>query len=353
VRLPRFLGKKRGNRRTGSQAWGSFGEALFYAALVAAGLAFAALLCAGGVDADTAGSPWARWWLWLFTLLIPGALLAFGGAGLARSIRAWGKSEERRAAAEGIGELFDTPGPDAAPAADLPGVPTCEDLVNSPGTILRYRLPLESPEGWTLLGIGLFAALWNTVLAVLAVNAGVDLWSGRVEWVLLALLVPFLAVGAGGAAVFVRRFVLATAVGTTQLEISDHPLLPGGRYDVLLAQGGAGALESLDLALEMEEVASFRQGTDTRTERVVVWRERVKEWKEVEIAPGVRFEAHVTITIPDDAMHSFATEHNAVRWRAVVCGRPERWPAFERVFPLVVCPGRIVSAAARAVEVPA
>jgi hypothetical protein len=37
-------------------------------------------------------------------------------------------------------------------------------------------------------------------------------------------------------------------------------------------------------------------------------------------------------------MHSFASEHNAVKWRVVVIGRPERWPAFIRVFPLVVFP---------------
>jgi hypothetical protein len=38
MRLPRFLAKKRGNRRTGSQAWGSFAEGIFYAILLAAGV---------------------------------------------------------------------------------------------------------------------------------------------------------------------------------------------------------------------------------------------------------------------------------------------------------------------------
>ena len=85
-------------------------------------------------------------------------------------------------------------------------------------------------------------------------------------------------------------------------------------------------------------MASFRQGTDTRTERVIVWRETVKEWTNLEITPGVRFETHVTVTIPVGAMHSFASEHNAVRWRIVVRGQPERWPGFVRVFPVIVYP---------------
>lgn len=340
MRLPRFFGKKRGHRRTGSQAWGSFGEAVFYAAMVTAGLCFAGLLVTGSLDvgSDATGLPWARWWLWLFSLLIPGALLAFGASGLLRIVRGWGKSEERRAAAEGLSNLIESMTPPADARRRPPGVPTCDDLVNSPGTILRYRLPIESPESWTLVGMGLFAVLWNAVLGVLAVGAGLDLLSGRVEWVLLAVLVPFLAVGVAGVVLFVRRLFLTTAVGTTQLEISDHPLLPGSSYDVLLAQGGAGTFASLTLTLEVEEMASFRQGTDIRTERIIVWRELVKEWKDVQITPGVRFETHVTVTIPAGAMHSFTSEHNAVRWRIVVAGRPERWPAFTRVFPLVVYP---------------
>lgn len=340
MRLPRFFGKKRGHRRTGSQAWGSFGEAVFYAALVAAGLCFAGLLLTGavGIAPDDTAPAWSRWWLGAFTLLIPGALLAFGVAGVARTVRAWGKSEERRAATEGIPNLLESIGQGSLADRGHPGVPTCEDLVNSPGTILRYRLPIESPESWTLVGMGLFAVLWNAVLVVLAVGAGIDLMSGRVEWVLLAVLVPFAAVGIGGIVLFVRRLVLATAVGTTQMEICDHPLLPGSSYDVLLAQGGAGMFRSLALALEIEEMASFRQGTDTRTERVVVGREIVKEWTNLEITPGVRFETHVTVTIPAGAMHSFASEHNAVQWRIVVRGQPERWPGFVRVFPVIVHP---------------
>lgn len=348
MRLPQFFGKKRGHRRTGSQAWGSFGEAVFYAALVAAGLCFAGLLLTGavGIGPESAAPAWSRGWLWVFILLIPGALLAFGLAGVARTVRDWGKSEERRAAVEGIATLLESMGQSPDAERVCPGVPACDDLVNSPGTILRYRLPIESPESWTLVGMGLFAGLWNAVLVVLAVSAGIDIVSGRVEWVLLAVLVPFVLVGVAGIVLFVRRLVLTTAVGTTQLEICDHPLLPGNRYDVLLAQSGSGIFTSLALTLEIEEMASFRQGTDTRTERVIVWRDVVKEWTNLEITPGVRFETHVTVAIPAGAMHSFVSEHNAVRWRIVVRGQPDRWPEFVRVFPVVVYPATSIDAAA-------
>ena len=427
MRLPRVFGKKRGHRRTGSEAWGSFGDGLFHAALVAAGLVFSTLLVTGvavpewrinhdyvattcrivaqglvqrtvenpqgsaGVSwrpcllvrYDAAGSPqesWSRldaatgtadraaalaaldrwplgtdvpgwfdpahpgtvvlqrgfnWWMWGLTLLLPGALLAFGGSGLLRAVRRWGRSEEAIAATTGVPGL---PGPRPAGAPGHPGVPGCDDMMNSPGTVLRYRLPLESPESWTLLGLGLFAAAWNAVLAVLAVGAGLDLAGGRRHWFLLALLVPVVAVGCAAVVLFVRALILKTAVGTTQVEISDHPLRPGGRYDVLLAQGGSGELRALDMTLECEEQATFRQGTDTRTERMIVRTQRVQEWRDLQLSPGTRFETRVTIEIPPDAMHSFASEHNAVSWRIVVRGTHERWPPFARIFPVVVFP---------------
>ncbi|NCX98857.1 MAG: hypothetical protein EBX35_09855, partial [Planctomycetia bacterium] len=219
-----------------------------------------------------------------------------------------------------------------------PAIPSCEDLVNSPGTILRYRLPIESPESWTLLGLGLFAVLWNTVVALLAVNAGLDLLGGRIDWLLLAVLVPFVVVGVAGVVAFTRSLVLATAVGTTQLEISAHPLRPGGTYEALLAQGGTGAFRDLEMSLELEERATFRQGTDTRTERLVVWKSPLGSWQGLQLSPGTRFEARATIHVPAAAMHSFASEHNAVHWRIVIRGRPTRWPAFIRTFPVVVFP---------------
>jgi hypothetical protein len=430
VRLPRFFEKKRGERRTGSQAWASFGEGAFYGALLLAGLVFGAAMATGVAmpawrlhhdfvetrglvvarglvsrrvedppgAAQTTWQPCARvryaahgaereawsrppvtsatpdrdvalaatrayavgtevvcwfdpqdpdtlvlergynWWTWLLALLLPGALVAFGGTGFVRAIRSWGKSEEHRAASIGLPELLAPTSRSLPEAPGFPGVPTCDDHTNSPGTILRYRLPIESPESWALVGFGLFAGLWNAVVVVLAVGAGLDFVGGRTDWLLFGLLVPFVAVGIGGVALFVRAFVRATAVGPTQVEISDHPLRPGGRYELLVAQGGTGMFRTLEVALEVEEQATFRQGTDTRTERVVVWRQPVKSWNDIELSPGARFESQAALRLPEDVMHSFQSEHNSVSWRFVVRGEPARWPGFRRVFPVVAFP---------------
>jgi len=341
MRFPRFFTKKRGHRRTDSPAWGVFAEGLLYAVLVVAGAVFAVLMATGvvfrplGVGAvGTSSDP--PWWLRLPPLVIPLAVATFGAGGLARVVASWGKSQEHRASSHR--PLIDGPPARGLDPREMPGVPPCDDQENSPGTVLRYRLPLESPENWSLVGFGLFALLWNAIVVVLAVGVGADLMRGRTDWLLVGLLVPFVIVGVGCIVLFVRAAVLATSVGPTHVEISEHPLLPGTTCEVLVGQGGASPLECIEVGLEMEEAASFRQGTDTRTQRLVVRRHPLAAWKNVRPVPGGSFEARAAVQVPLDAMHSFSTENNAVQWRLVVRARPERWPEFIRVFPVVVLP---------------
>ena len=337
VRFPRFFEKKRGNRRTGSHVWGSLGEGLFFAALFTAGIVFAVMLV-GDIAWQGEGEETPGIWALLLSLVLPGALLSIGGAGLVRVARGWGKSEERRAASGSLPDVFEVAAGTEPQGDRLPTVPSCENLVNSPGTILRYRLPLESPESWTVFGFGLFAVLWNAILVLLAVSAGVDLWSGRTDWLLFAILVPFSVIGVAGIVLFVRALVLQASVGPTQVEIADHPLRPGSDYEVFVGQGGSGLFHRITLTLELEEMATFRQGTDTRTERRLLDSTVIREWAEVAVVPPHRFEATARVRVPAAAMHSFESPHNAVSWRLGVRVEPRRWPAFARRFPVVVLP---------------
>ena len=66
---------------------------------------------------------------------------------------------------------------------------------------------------------------------------------------------------------FMRQLLIASGVGPTQLEISDHPLLPGRRYDLYLSQAGRLTMNFLEIDIVCEEQATYHQGTDTRTER--------------------------------------------------------------------------------------
>ena len=276
------------------------------------------------------------WWLWLLTLLLPGALVTFGATGLLHSLKSWGRSEERQAAQ--FGRLLETLASPLPESVGFPTIPACDNLVNSPGMMLRFRLPTESPEFWSLIGSGLFSGLWNLVVVLLAVNVGFDVAGGRADWWLLGLLTPFVIVGLASIGLFCRQLFFVTAVGPTHVEISGHPLCPGNNYQVLLSQAGSASFRKLELFLELEEQATFRQGTDVRTERQIVWQFLIRCWKDVEPLPGTPFEAEEQLQLPSETMHSFHSTHNAVSWRLVLRGVPKRWPAFERVFPVVVFP---------------
>jgi len=276
------------------------------------------------------------WWLWLLTLLLPGALVTFGATGLIHFLKVWGRSEERQAAQ--FGRLLETLASPLPESVGFPTIPACDNLVNSPGMMLRFRLPTESPELWSLIGAGLFSGLWNVVVVLLAVNVGFNVAEGRADWWLLGLLAPFAIVGVASIGLFCRQLFFVTAVGPTHVEISDHPLCPGDNYQVLLSQAGSASFQKLELFLELEEQATFRQGTDVRTERQIVWQFLIRCWKDVEPLPGTPFEAEVQLQLPSEAMHSFHSTHNAVSWRLVLRGVPKRWPALVRVFPVVVFP---------------
>jgi hypothetical protein len=60
--------------------------------------------------------------------------------------------------------------------------------------------------------------------------------------------------------------------------------------------------------------------------------------RKFDITPQQPFDATFDIVIPDSAMHSFVSSHNAVMWALLVRGRMARWGDFERRFPIYVYP---------------
>ena len=90
--------------------------------------------------------------------------------------------------------------------------------------------------------------------------------------------------------------------------------------------------------LVCDEEATYRQGTDTRTERRRVYEQVVFAASEFEIYPEMPYEHECDLEFPTDVMHSFQSDHNAVQWRLVVHGVVEKWSNYERVFPIVVYP---------------
>ena len=271
--------------------------------------------------------------LWLL-FAVPVAFLLLGGGGFIYRLLHWGKSAERRAA----GELFEFRGR----GEEFPNVPAGADMTNSPGTRLQYRLPISASAAWALATIGVFCLIWNGIVAVIAFFAWRGLFGpGPVEWVPVIFLVPFALAGIFLAGLFIRQLLLTTGVGQTFVEISDHPLFPGERYELLVSQAGRLRINSLKVLLVCEETVTYRQGTDVRKETKCVYSNELLRHGDFEIQHGRPFEERCEMQIPAAAMHSFKSPNNEIAWKISVAGEVARWPDYERCFPVVVYPGRL------------
>ena len=338
ARFFRFVEKKRGQRRTGSNLVGSLGEAIFCGSLFLLGTLLLSVILGAYLARPTPEQFAIGVGGWLLILMTSSSVV-LGGGGLIWTVLRVGTSAERRSAmatrAADIDLVQQTvPGP-----RDYPTLPPCDGLTNSPGIELAYRLPPSQTPVWRLLAMAIFAMLWNIVICPLTVSIIGGHVAGQHDWLLTLLLVPFWLVSFWTIREFLRMFVLHTGLGTTTVEISDLPLAPGREYQVSIAQNGHVTMKSLHVALLCEEEATYHQGTDIRTEVREVYRQPCFERRDFRIEPAAPFSASFTIKVPAGAMHSFHSQHNVVRWKLVVQGLAEAWPAFERGFPLVVYPG--------------
>ncbi len=276
------------------------------------------------------------WWSWL-VLIVPLSFVAIGSGGLVYTLLHWGRSAESRAARmrRAPRDLLRAAG--AAETA-LPGVPDCSDISSSPGTRLAFRLPMSNSPAWVLLGLLLACLAWNGMVSgfvILAIRAHL---AGKPDWLLTGFTVPFLSVGVVLVVLFVRQLLVATALGPTLVEISAHPLLPGEEYRVFVSQAGRSRIERLDLLLVCEEEATYRQGTNTRTETREVYCQPLLHYERCDGQRRIPVEAECPLAVPAGAMHSFKAGHNSIHWKLVVREDAAGRTGLQRSFAVVVHP---------------
>ena len=335
----RLFVKKRGTRRTGARWPGQLGEALLFLALVAAG-GFGLYWLIGGVL--LAEGSRHGWWLWL-AVVIPLALVGYGVTGLVLLLWQNAASSERRSAAVRKATDWEIPdGPAKAGRLSLPAVPPVSVVTDSPGVRLAYRLPIDAASGWVSFTMAAVCLVWNTMVAIFAyqvVQQHIDARPNR--WLLTWLIVPFVLAGGWTLYALARQMLLEIVIGTTRVEVSDHPFYPGGTFQGFVSQTGRLHVRWFQVQLVCEEQAIYQQGTDTRRAASRVYRTTAFSQRKFDITPQQAFEAAFDLTIPETAMHSFVSGHNAVIWTIVVRGRMSRWGDFERRFPIYVFPVRL------------
>ncbi|MBL9089777.1 MAG: DUF3592 domain-containing protein [Planctomycetaceae bacterium] len=276
------------------------------------------------------------WIAWVLPLL-PAAFVAVGIGGLIYVFLTWGKSAERRALLQQSAnvDLFDHGGA----ASRLPTVPSDRDVTNSPGTTLNYRIPNALP-GWNSLFLTGVALGWNTLVGYFVYQAIGEAIDGRADYLLWLGLIPFLLAGGYFAYLAARQLMIAGGIEPTLVEMSAHPLYPGGRYEVYLAQPGRLDFSRLTVLLVCDEEATFRQGTNSHTHQQRVYEAEVYRREKFTVERSEPLAVRFELAVPEGAMHSFQSPRNAVRWKLLVRGVLNNWPDFERAFVVLVYPGR-------------
>lgn len=275
---------------------------------------------------------------WLYvSLLIPLSFMIIGGGRLIYTLFHWNTSEERRSLLTQRAaqlDLFEV----ESEQREFPTVPTDANLTNSPGTTLAYRLPITTTAGWTLFAASAACAVWNGIVMIFVGMAFSSFARGEPDWMLTLFIIPFVLFGIALLAYLIRQVMITTGVGPTRVEISAHPLSPGVPYDIFLSQAGRLTMNWLEVWLACDEKATYRQGTDTRTETRRVYEDRCFVRTDFEIHQGLPFESRCQVRVPETAMHSFHADHNEVRWKLLVKGSVIGWPDYQREFQIVVSP---------------
>ena len=340
ARLFRFWVKKRGDRRTGSRLAGGAGEAVFFGILFLLGVVSLSGLLVDQLLNPIPGLLRPGFGFWILFLALA-SFVVIGGVGMIFTVMQVGTSAERRSAlVKQATTNMEILGDSISRSNNLPGIPAGENLINSPGVTLAYRLPIsQSPAGRLLVATILFLVLTG-ITAILAVLAAREHLAAQPDWFLTIFVGVLVLLDGWASMLFLRQLWQHTRIGPTCVEISHHPLRPGREYAIFLSQQGRVLLQGLRMSLVCEEEATYQQGTDIRTEFQAIHEQLVFSRSVVRIDPAIPFELQASLCIPRHAMHSFQSGHNAVRWKLIVKAEPEKWPMFVRSFPVLVHPAR-------------
>lgn len=334
----KWLEKKRGARRTGSRIAGGVGEALFFGSVfLLGGVALTGLILSRILKELPSGVPKLEGLGFWIALLVVVAFIVVGGGRFVYAVLWVGASRERRSALARRAATIELIS-DSLPLSGYPNIPDDEDLTNSPGITLAYRLPAYESPAWKLSAATIFSGAWCVMAVIVAIWALRGHLNNKPDIALSIFAGVLIAVGIWSIFYFVRQLTLFTGVGPTQLEISAHPLYPGREYDVYLSQAGRHRYAWMELRLECQEGVSYQQGTDLREEFCTVHREIIFRRETFEIDHDIQFEQQAKFRAPERAMHSFRSEHNSVRWQLVVEGKADQWPVYSRSFPVVIYP---------------
>jgi hypothetical protein len=194
----------------------------------------------------------------------------------------------------------------------------------------------SSPIG-NLIGMIFIAAFWNGIVSVFVISLYREFQRGQFgggDWFVAAFLTPFVLIGLGLiGGVFYTFLALFNPRPTLTINSASIPL--GGLLKIQWRlTGRVSSIHLFKVWLEGVEKATYRRGTDTRTDSETFAKIDLFETTDLfEMAEG-----SAEVEIPGDTMHSFNAPNNKIEWSLHVHGDIALWPDVSASFPITVLP---------------
>lgn len=196
------------------------------------------------------------------------------------------------------------------------------------------QIKSETSRVGKIIGYTFFACFWNGIVSIFVIQAVKSHQSGDPEWFLTFFMIPFVCIG-----VFLILAVFHALLGLANPEIEltlseSSPTLGETLELEWQATKPLHRVRSLQISLKGQESATYRRGTNTRTDTSAFYKDVVLDLKD----PKAQQRGIVTITLPSDSMHSFDSGNNKIIWQLIVNGDIPRFPDIKDNYPITVRP---------------
>lgn len=287
---------------------------------------------------------------WLVTLLMAVFFLLFLGTPvrmLLSSFRGLRKSQEAMAA-EKLRTAAGAPPERPSLTAPYRGRMGGDVVARYRASLASLPFPVIDPKP----GRHLPFALTSLSSAARKGNSSNLLMGSIIGTVLLAVLIALLRVGAIFHSLVIAGFLaipayllwpwirplFSRALLDPSVETDKDIAVAGEPLKVFVELPGPARITLLTVRLLNTEHVTYSKGSSTVTDTHDVTAVWLCEEQAVEIPKGGKFERTFEATIPADAMHSFASQHNRVEWAVRVEAAIDNWPDVKQSYPFPVLP---------------
>jgi hypothetical protein len=259
-------------------------------------------------------------WIGLFTLIFPLVGLAMVVGGVVSAVRG---RRTRAALASSI----------ANGQSNSAAMPTPPD---EPDGAVELR-PAQGRVG-KLVGIGIFAAIWNGIVWTIILVALLPeiRKGGMAEWFPLLFLSLFALIGLVLIGAVLHQ-LLALTNPRLRLTVNRRAFRPGETLELEWeCSGNPARVTVLTITLEGRESATYTRGTDTTTETHLFARLPLAKLEDAVAILGGR----AKLVLPSDTVATFIASRNKIEWSLCVRGVIPRWPDISDDYGITILPPR-------------